>query len=93
MDITTIFCLDSGVPLKILCRQGTFPQAILDSIAQAPTKDKAKLASLLSLQFQTSKAVSIVGGQPPVVPFPVVRRKRTATRKVSTRGCDALMPR
>lgn len=68
---------------KYYADSGAFQQAIVDGIAQAPTKDKAELASLLRLRFQTFKAVPIVGDQPPVVPFPIVRCKRTATQKVS----------
>ena len=71
---------------KYYADSGAFQQAILDCIAQAPTKDKAALESLLSLRFQTFKAVPIVGDQPQVVPFPVARRKRTATQKVSTKA-------
>jgi hypothetical protein len=47
---------------------------------------KAALESLLSLQFQTFTAVPIVGDQPQVVPFPVTKRKRIATQKVSTKA-------
>jgi transposase len=71
---------------KYYAESATFQQAIVDCIAQAPTRDKAELASLLSLRFQTFTAVPIVGDQPQVVPFPVARRKRTATRKVSTKA-------
>jgi transposase len=63
-----------------------FQQAILDCIAQAYTKDKAALESLLSLQFQTFQAVPIVGDQSPVVLFPVAKRKRATTQKVSTKA-------
>lgn len=63
-----------------------FQQAILDCIAQAPTQHAAELASLLTLQFQTFKAVPIVGDQPQVVPFPVTKRKPAATKKVVTKA-------
>lgn len=63
-----------------------FQQAIIDGMAQAPTPHKAALASLLTLQFQTFKAVPIVGDQPPVVAFPVAKRKRTTTQKVLTKA-------
>ena len=63
-----------------------FQQAIVDCIAQAPTQHQAALASLLTLPFQTFKAVPIVGDQPQVVPFPVAKRKRTAPQKISTQA-------
>ena len=63
-----------------------FQQAILDCIAQAHTKDKAELESLLSLRFQTFKAVPIVGDQSQVVMFPVAKRKRSTTQKISTKA-------
>jgi transposase len=71
---------------KYSADSASFQQAIVDCIAQAPTKDTAALASLLSLQFQTFTAVPIVGDQPQVVPFPVAKRKRIATQKVSTKA-------
>ena len=63
-----------------------FQPAIVDCLAQAPTPHHAALASLLTLQFHTCKAVPIVGDQPPVVPFPVANRKRTAPQKISTKA-------
>jgi transposase len=71
---------------KYYADSASFQQAIADCIAQAPTKDKVALESLLSLQFQTFTAVPIVGDQPQVVPFPVTKRKRIATQKVSTKA-------
>jgi hypothetical protein len=71
---------------KYYADSAAFQQAIWDCIAQAYTKDKAALESLLSLQFQTFKAVPMVGDQSPVVLFPVAKRKRSTTQKVSTKA-------
>ena len=71
---------------KYYANSASFQQAIVDCIAQASTKEKAALESLLSLKFQTFTAVPIVGDQPQVVPFPVAKRKRIATQKVSTKA-------
>ena len=71
---------------KYYAESAAFQQAILDCIAQAHTKDNAALASLLSLQFQTFQAVPIVGDQPQVVLFPVAKRQRSTTQKVSSKA-------
>lgn len=71
---------------KYYAESAAFQQAILDCIAEAPTKHRTTLASLLALRFQTFEEVPIVGDQPQVVMFPVVTRKRSTTRKVSTKA-------
>ena len=71
---------------KYYADSAAFQQAILDCIAQAYTKDKAELESLLRLRFQTFNAVPIVGDQSQVVMFPVAKRKRSTTQKVSTKA-------
>ncbi len=43
-----------------------FQQAITECIAQAPTKHKQELDSLLRLRFQSLKKVPLVGSPPPV---------------------------
>jgi transposase len=68
---------------KYYADSAAFQQAIQDCIAQAPTKHKAELASLLTWRFQTFKEVPIVGDKPHVVPFLGTKRKRNATQKVS----------
>ena len=51
-----------------------FQQAILTCIAQAPTQSRAELASLLTLRFQTFKAVPVLGEESNVHLFPVVKK-------------------
>jgi transposase len=71
---------------KYYAESAAFQQAILDCIAEAPTKHRAALASLLTLRFQTFEEVPIVGDQPHVVMFPVATRKQSTSRKVSTKA-------
>ena len=80
------FVKKQGLYGKYYPDSAAFQQAILDRSAQAGTKHKAELESLLTLRFQTFKAVPIVGDKPQVAPFPVTKRKRTATQKVSTKA-------
>jgi transposase len=51
-----------------------FQQAILECIAQAPTHYRAELASLLTLKFQTFKAVPVIGEASNVCLFPVPKK-------------------
>ena len=60
-----------------------FQHAIIDCIAQAPTKHKEKLESLLSLKFQSFKAVRVIGEGSNVVVFPIARHTQ---RKVSSKA-------
>ena len=60
-----------------------FQQAILECIAQAPTQYRAELASLLTLKFQTFKAVPVIGEKSNVRLFPVVKK---APRQVSSQA-------
>ena len=62
----------------------SFQQAIIECIAQAPSQHQAELASLLSLKFQTFKAVPVIGEALKVSPFPVTKKKRPARTKVSS---------
>jgi transposase len=60
-----------------------FQHAIIACIAQAPDKHKEELASLLTLQFQSFKAVQVIGEASNVSLFPVARQTR---RKVSSKA-------
>lgn len=60
-----------------------FQQAIRTCIAQAPTQYRAELASLLTLKFQTFKAVPVIGEESNVRLFPVVKK---AQRQVSSQA-------
>jgi transposase len=60
-----------------------FQQAILECIAQAPTQSRAALASLLTLKFQTFKAVPVIGEASNVHLFPVAKK---AHRQVSSQA-------
>lgn len=51
-----------------------FQQALLTCIAQAPTQYRAELASLLTLKFQTFKAVPVIGEESKVRLFPVPKK-------------------
>jgi transposase len=51
-----------------------FEQAIHTCIAQAPTHHRAELASLLTLKFQTFKAVPVIGEESNVRLFPVAKK-------------------
>jgi transposase len=61
----------------------SFQQAILECIAQAPEKHKQALASLLTLKFQSFKAVQVIGEESNISLFPVPRQRR---RKVSSQA-------
>jgi len=54
-----------------------FQHAILDCLAQVPTTHKAELDTLLTLRFQTFKAVPVVGEPPGVGLPPIVKRPET----------------
>lgn len=58
-----------------------FQQAIIECIEQAPDKHKEALTSLLTLKFQSFKAVQVIGEESNVSVFPVARRTQ---RKVSS---------
>lgn len=58
-----------------------FQQAIIDCIEQAPDKHKAELESLLTLKFQSFKAVRVIGEASNVSVFPVARQTK---KKVSS---------
>lgn len=60
-----------------------FQQAIIACIAQAADKHKEELASLLTLKFQSFKAVRVIGEASNVSLFPVTRRKQV---KVSSKA-------
>jgi transposase len=60
-----------------------FAQAICTCIAQAPTLHRAALASLLTLKFQTFKAVPVLGEESNVHLFPVAKK---AHRQVSSQA-------
>lgn len=60
-----------------------FEQAIRTCIAQAPTHHRAALASLLTLKFQTFKAVPVIGEESNVHLFPVAKK---AHRHVSSQA-------
>ncbi len=51
-----------------------FQQAIRAGSAQAPTQSRAALESLLTLKFQTFKAVPVIGEESNVRLFPVVKK-------------------
>ena len=55
----------------------SFQHAIMEGLAQVPTKHKAALDTLLTLRFQTFKAVPVVGETPEVGLAPVVKRSET----------------
>jgi hypothetical protein len=50
---------------KYYASSAAFEQAIMTCIADAPTKHKAELDTLLTLHFQTFEAVPLVGTAPP----------------------------
>jgi len=60
-----------------------FEQAIRTCIAQAPTHHRVALASLLTLKFQTFKAVPVLGEESNVHLFPVAKK---AHRQVSSQA-------
>lgn len=60
-----------------------FQHAIITCIAQASDKHKEELASLLTLQFQSFKAVQVIGEESNVSLFPVARQRQ---RKVSSKA-------
>jgi transposase len=60
-----------------------FQQAIIACIAQAPTKYREELESLLTLKFQTFRDVPVIGEESNVYLFPIVN---TAQRKVSSKA-------
>ena len=60
-----------------------FEQAIRTCIAQAPTLHRAALASLVTLKFQTFKAVPVIGEESNVHLFPVVKKPQ---RQVSSQA-------
>ncbi len=51
-----------------------FPQAILECLAQAPSQDRAELANLLTLKFQTYEEVPVIGAESKVCLLPVVKK-------------------
>ena len=61
----------------------SFQRAIIECIAQAPDKHKEELASLLTLKFQSFKAVRVIGEESNVSVFPVARQRQ---RKVSSKA-------
>jgi transposase len=60
-----------------------FQRAIIECIEQAPDKHKEELESLLTLKFQSFKAVRVIGEASNVSLFPVARQTRT---KVSSKA-------
>ena len=61
-----------------------FQQAIIACIAQAPDKHKEELASLLTLKFQSFKAVQVIGEESNMSAVPC--RSKQAQRKVSSKA-------
>jgi transposase len=53
-----------------------FQHAIITCIEQAPDKHKEELESLLTLKFQSFKAVRVIGEESNVSLFPVARQMR-----------------
>jgi len=68
---------------KYYADHNSFQQAIIACIAQAPDKHKEELASLLTLKFQSFKAVHIIGEESNVSLFPVARQTQI---KVSSKA-------
>lgn len=62
---------------KYYPHSAAFQHAILDCLEQVPTQHKAKLETLLTLRFQTLKAVPVVGEPPEVGLAPVAKRLET----------------
>lgn len=60
-----------------------FQHAIIACIEQAPDKHQEELASLLTLKFQSFKAVRVIGEEANVSLFPVARQRQ---RKVSSKA-------
>jgi transposase len=60
-----------------------FQHAIIACITQAPHKHQEELASLLTLKFQSFKAVQVIGEESNVSLFPVARQRQ---RKVSSKA-------
>jgi transposase len=60
-----------------------FQHAIIACIAQAPDKHQEELASLLTLKFQSFKAVRVLGEESNISLFPVARQRQ---RKVSSKA-------
>jgi transposase len=60
-----------------------FQHAIIACIEQAPDQHKEELASLLTLKFQSFKAVQVIGEESNVSLFPVARQRQ---RKVSSKA-------
>ncbi|MCK6623487.1 MAG: IS630 family transposase [Calditrichia bacterium] len=54
----------------------SFQQAILECIEQAPTKYREELKSLLTLKFQTFKAVPVIGEESTLCRFPITKQKQ-----------------
>ena len=61
----------------------TFEHAIIACIEQAPDKHKEELESLLTLKFQSFKAVRVIGEASNVSVFPIARQTQ---RKVSSKA-------
>jgi transposase len=68
---------------KYYADHNSFQQAISACIEQAPDKHKEELASLLTLKFQSFKAVQVIGEESNVSVFPVARQTQ---RKVSSKA-------
>jgi transposase len=61
----------------------SFQKAIMECIEQAPDKHQEELASLLTLKFQSFKAVRVIGEESNVSLFPVAQQRQ---RKVSSQA-------
>lgn len=59
---------------KYYANSRAFEQAIRTCIAQAPTRHRAALASLLTLKFQIFKAAPVLGEESNVHLFPIVKQ-------------------
>lgn len=67
-------CQKAVSVLQVHSRLAAFQPASRECLAQAPTAPKAAVDTLLTLRFQTFKAVPVVGETPETGLAPVVKR-------------------
>jgi transposase len=77
------FVKKQGLYSKYYAAPRAFQHAIIECIEQAPDKHKEELASVLTLKFQSCKAVRVIGEASNVSLFPVARQTQ---RKVSSKA-------
>jgi hypothetical protein len=68
------FVKKQGLYSKYYPDSAAFQHASLECLAQVPTTHKAALDTLLTLRFQTCKALPLLGDTPEVGPAPVAQQ-------------------